>query len=117
MDEYKPCLIDRNKIPFRAMWIEADAVRIDIGRAKDFGEALEVAEEAHKTICDILNGLQQAEVVDAVPVVRCKDCKFCDWDSEPNDAMVCMRTKDGFWRSGNDFCSYGERKEGADNEP
>ena len=51
----------------------------------------------------------------AVPVVRCKDCKFGDWDSEPNDAMVCMRTKDGFWRSGNDFCSYGEQKEDADN--
>ena len=56
-----------------------------------------------------------AQTVDAVEVVRCRDCKFGDWDSEPDDAMVCMRTKDGFWRSGNDFCSFGERKEGADN--
>ena len=56
-----------------------------------------------------------APTVDAVEVVRCRECKFGDWDSEPDDAMVCMRTKDGFWRSGNDFCSYGERKEGADN--
>ena len=61
------------------------------------------------------NKIDQAPTIDAVPVVRCKDCKFGDWDSEPHDAMVCMRTKDGFWRSGNDFCSYGERKEGADN--
>ena len=60
------------------------------------------------------NKIDQAPTIDAVPVVRCKDCKFGDWDSEPNDAMVCMRTKDGFWRSGNDFCSFGERKEGAD---
>ena len=58
--------------------------------------------------------LKKQPTIDAVPVVRCRDCKFGDWDSEPNDAMVCMRTKDGFWRSGNDFCSYGERKEGAD---
>ena len=58
--------------------------------------------------------IADAPTIDAVPVVRCKDCKFGDWDSEPNDAMVCMRTKDGFWRSGNDFCSFGERKEGAD---
>lgn len=36
--------------------------------------------------------------VDAVEVVRCRECKFGDWDSEPNDAMVCMRTKDGFWK-------------------
>ena len=59
--------------------------------------------------------LRDAPTVDAVEVVRCKDCKFGDWDSEPDDAMVCMRTKDGFWRSGNDFCSFGEQKEGADN--
>lgn len=56
-----------------------------------------------------------APAVDAVPVVRCRDCKFGDWDSEPHDAMVCMRTKDGFWRSGNDFCSFGKRK-GGDND-
>ena len=59
--------------------------------------------------------LREAPTVDAVEVVRCRDCKFGDWDSEPNDAMVCMRTKDGFWRSGNDFCSFGKRKDGADN--
>ena len=58
--------------------------------------------------------IENAPAVDAVPVVRCRDCKFGDWDSEPNDAMVCMRTKDGFWRSGNDFCSFGEQKEGAE---
>ena len=68
--------------------------------------------------CAGWNGLieliENAPTIDAVRVVRCRDCKFGDWDSEPNDAMVCMRTKDGFWRSGNDFCSFGERKEGAE---
>ena len=68
-----------------------------------------------KTRQDIEEWLNSATIIDAVPVVRCKDCKFGDWDSEPNDAMVCMRTKDGFWRSGNDFCSFGERKGGDDN--
>lgn len=72
------------------------------GRSEEFMAAIDVA------IAD----LADAPTVDAVEVVRCKDCKFGDWDSEPNDAMVCMRTKDGFWRSGNDFCSFGERKEG-----
>ena len=64
---------------------------------------------------DFADMISNVPTVDAVEVVQCKDCKFGDWDSKPNDAMVCMRTKDGFWRSGNDFCSYGERKEGADN--
>ena len=67
-----------------------------------------------KTIQDIEDWLNSAPTIDAVQVVRCRECKFGDWDSEPNDAMVCMRTKDGFWRSGNDFCSFGERKEGAE---
>ena len=40
--------------------------------------------------------------------VNCLRCKYGDWDSEPDDAMVCTRTHDGFWRSGNDFCSSGE---------
>lgn len=59
--------------------------------------------------------IADAPTVDAVEVVRCRECKFGSWDSEPDDAMVCVRTNDGFWRSGNDFCSRGERKEGADN--
>ena len=53
-----------------------------------------------KTRQDIEDWLNFAPTIDAVPVVRCKDCKFGDWDSEPNDAMVCMRTKDGFWSYG-----------------
>lgn len=44
-------------------------------------------------------------------VVRCKDCKYGDYDSKPNGAMVCLRTKDGFWREETDFCSYGKRRE------
>ena len=75
------------------------------GRSEEFMAAIDVA------IAD----LADAPTVDAVGVVRCRDCKFGDWDSEPDDAMVCIRTKDGFWRSGNDFCSFGEWKEGADN--
>ena len=59
--------------------------------------------------------IKNAPTVDAVEVARCRECKFGSWDSEPDDAMVCVRTNDGFWRSGNDFCSRGERKEGADN--
>ena len=58
--------------------------------------------------------IADAPTVDAVEVVRCRECKFGSWDSEMDDAMVCVRTNDGFWRSGNDFCSRGIRKEGAD---
>lgn len=53
--------------------------------------------------------------VDAVPVVRCKDCKHYDLG-------VCLKIySDGnaqkdSWQTRNpdDFCSYGERKDGGD---
>ena len=54
-------------------------------------------------------GLGQAK--DLAEVTRCKDCKYGDWDGKPDDAMVCLRTNDGFWRTGNDFCSRGVPKE------
>lgn len=59
--------------------------------------------------------IADAPTIDAVEAVRCRECKFGSWDSETDDAMVCVRTNDGFWRSGNDFCSQGKRKEGAGN--
>ena len=54
--------------------------------------------------------IDAAPTVDAVPVVRCRECKFRDGTpGQPN--ILCGNMHD------DDFCSYGERKEGADNEP
>ena len=53
---------------------------------------------------------------DVVPVVRCKDCKYCDFfypvkelDKEPIPAWYCKDKKGD--RRPDDFCSYGERRE------
>lgn len=56
-------------------------------------------------------GLGQRKNENLVKVTRYKDCKYGDYDSEPDDAMVCLRTNDGFWRTSNDFCSRGVPKE------
>lgn len=55
--------------------------------------------------------LVRQPAADVAEVVRCKDCKYGDYDSKPNGAMVCLRTNDGFWRKETEFCSYGERRE------
>lgn len=55
--------------------------------------------------------LLRQPAADVAEVVRCTDCKYGDYDSKPNGAMVCLRTKDGFWREETDFCSYGKRRE------
>jgi len=59
--------------------------------------------------------IDRLPAADVAPVVRCKDCKYGDYDSKPDGAMVCLRTKDGFWRKETDFCSYGERKDNNGN--
>ena len=59
-------------------------------------------------ISRLFDKLVKVPAADVAEVVRCKDCKYGDYDSKPNGAMVCLRTKDGFWRRETDFCSYGE---------
>lgn len=84
----------------------------------DISPAYEPDGYSHKLICEVLEG---TPAVDAVPVVRCRDCTsfeeigkhptnkggtpfgYCyHWDYEqgmsPNQV------------DGNDFCSYGKRK-------
>ena len=55
--------------------------------------------------------LEDMQTVDAVPVVRCRECK---WWQEDDDVGHCDNP-DGLdnYAKPEDFCSYGERKEGA----
>ena len=56
--------------------------------------------------------IDKAPTVDAVPVVRCKDCK---WLYDEMDDYCC-RSHRGLVRiCENSFCSYGERKDGDGN--
>lgn len=52
--------------------------------------------------------VDDAPTVDAVPVVRCKECKWASGD------FVCYRGV-MVQHKPEDFCSYGERRGGADN--
>ena len=58
--------------------------------------------------------LHSAKLIDAVPVVRCLECKH--YDPENHHCDHYMGTSAPLRRKPDDFCSYGERKEGADNE-
>ena len=57
--------------------------------------------------------VDKAPTIDAVPVVRCRECKHCDPENYHCDHP--MGTAAPLRRKPDDFCSYGERKEGADN--
>ena len=64
--------------------------------------------------------LDKFPTIDAVPVVRCRECKH--WKpsgSKAGNSFSDMEYIGGceftnYYRTESDFCSYGERKEGAD---
>lgn len=74
----------------------------------------------------IHNAVDNAPTVDAVPVVYCKDCKYADTERRNatekryykgilfcRNANMCGDEPLAMWPD--DFCSYGEKKEGTDN--
>lgn len=95
--------------------IDADAVKFNFQYGCDDNGVLLVPYRDAKKL------IEAAKTVDAVPVVRCKDCKhyrnypngLCYLHTEPktnsrgySGDAVCVEPED--------FCSYGERKEGAE---
>ena len=63
---------------------------------------------------DALHVIDSIPAADVVEVVRCMECKFrSSWMMNRNLRYICPES--GMFPNGeNDFCSYGERKEGAD---
>ena len=70
---------------------------------------------------DVVFDVEEMPTVDVVEVVRCRECKYHYWEQEPchgKSVHYCklphMRGVEVFKEF---FCYYGEREEGADNEP
>ena len=76
------------------------------GRSEEFMTAIDVA------IAD----LADAPTVDAVEVVRCRECKQGEIDDPDFPDQYYCHAGCG-WNKGDFYCAYGEGKEGADNEP
>lgn len=68
--------------------------------------ALEVT-EPNATMADAKRVLADMPTADVAPAVRCKDCKYRDGTpGQPN--ILCAQMHE------DDFCSYGECREGKD---
>ena len=68
----------------------------------------------------VQKALETAQTIDAVPVVRCEKCKHAVWDEETK-LWKCVDGEElgelfefYEYHYGDFFCSYGERKEGAE---
>ena len=89
--------------------------------------AEKIAEKHGIRIADLCDTFGDIPAADVVEVVRCRECKW--WGDEAgevqrSDGVVFARCKvhnylldgrhTGWCPTENDFCSYGERKGGAD---
>ena len=61
-----------------------------------------------------IKNIPKGVIVDAVPVVRCKDCKYGEVDDDLPFQYGC-NYHGADWNDENHFCSYGERKDGDGN--
>ena len=59
--------------------------------------------------------LKKQPTIDAVEVVRCKDC-IRRYDTDECPMCFLIEGKYYEYTNGNGFCDRGERKEGADND-
>ena len=88
--------------------------------------AEKIAEKHGIPIADLVDTFAEIPAADVVEVVRCRECKY--WGDEAgelerSDGVLFARCKvhnylldgrhTGWCPTENDFCSYGERKEGA----
>ena len=101
-------LIDANKV-VKAILAERDKIPYELVSEKPFKHGNSMRGGIRKA----LHCIEQAPTVDAVHVVRCRECKK---HSEANGKHYCK-----FWRmycpdDSEFFCKAGERKEGADND-
>ena len=93
-----------------------DCIDVDLEMFDDIGGGPLIEERIHNrcTALSVLEELDAAPTVDAVEIVRCRDCKHympqkksAHWE---NRANYCNRTVP-IKVQPNDFCSYGERKD------
>ena len=91
-----------------------------MARLIDADRALEIVRNrgvAHPNAYHLTNYatliLREAPTVDAVPVVRCRDCK---WLYGVMDNYCCINHRGLVEICENSFCSYGERKDGDGND-
>lgn len=57
----------------------------------------------------IARSLGMLPTVDAVPVVRCRECKHLYVDEF--GYMACTNLRDMFYTHGDDYCSHGQRRD------
>ena len=91
--------------------IDADALIEKFNEKANMAECLvdERTAERFATFCALADAVEEMPTVDAVPIIRCKDCTFGHYIDHGH--MHCLHPCGLTTNMSDDFCSYAERKE------
>lgn len=106
MLRYCVALEERDSKPTKAVDILMEFYRIpaaDVVEKEKYDRLLENA-------LIVSASLQEHQKADVVEVVRCRECVFFDGTKPGQPNILCFQMHE------NDYCSYGERKDGAKSE-
>lgn len=87
-----------------------------------FKKTMQLIEDGETHLDNLAEGFHEADgviwslpTIDAVLVVRCKDCIYSG-DAKENEKGFLICPASGMEIMDDDFCSYGERKENTDDK-
>lgn len=91
--------------------IDADALTIDLFKKAMDDAFLTGNADMHRLLIQVI---AHYPTIDAVPIIRCKDCRFWDWmpaSTATPDYHLCRRPFQKIAMTEHDFCSKAERKD------
>ena len=107
--ELQKTYASKDKIVTEAVDMAIEALQADATVAKIQIDDIDKAKTSSQLLDDLAVDIVNALGKRIVEVVRCKDCKYCEWDKDGGWCILSAhRTKT------TDYCSWGERKDGAD---
>ena len=86
--------------------IDADELRAWLVKAGRFLKLQDDKRTASHAIGKVIDHVDKTPAVDAVPVVRCRDCEYIYIDGYGD--LICV--KSGLYSDENDYCSRGQRR-------
>lgn len=91
--------------------IDADALEAKLEEQRKLYIEMDMKGAEHLLVHDVLHHVWEAPTIDAVPVVRCKECMYSETDDM--GFYYCVHGIIGGYGvtfDADTFCSYGERR-------
>lgn len=96
-----------------ARLIDADALEAKLEEQRKLYIDMDMKGAEHLLVHDVLHHVWEAPTIDAVPVVRCKDCR---WWTKQEKSIQGRCALNGTYPTGGWYCANGRKDDEIDDE-